>query len=85
MTSFSKLLISFWGYAHETSTRVFKVLLSKYVASTPYEIYKGKKPEFSYFNVWGCPAHIKKHDIDKLESRNELCRFVGYPRETVSY
>ena len=35
--------------------------------------------------MWGCPAHVKKHDIDKLESRTEFCRFVGYPREMIRY
>ena len=59
--------------------------LMSYLASTPYEIWKGKKPDFSYFRVWGCPAHVKKHDTDKLESRTEFCRFVGYPKETSGY
>ena len=35
--------------------------------------------------MWGYHAHVKKHDIDKLELRTELCRFVGYPRETIGY
>ena len=85
MMSFSKLPISLWGYALETAARVLNVLLRKSVASTPYEIWKGKKPDFSYFRVWGCLAHVKKHDTEKLESRTELCRFVGYPKETIGY
>ena len=31
---------------------------------------------FSYFRVSGYPIHVKKHHIDKLKSRTELCRFV---------
>ena len=85
MMSFSKLPISLWGYALEIAARVLNVLPSKSVASTPYEIWKGKKPDFSYFRVWGCPAHVKKHDKYKLESRTELSRFVGYQRETIGY
>ena len=85
MMSFSKLLISLWRYALETTSRVLNVLPRKSVASTPYEIWKGKKPNFSYFRVWGCLAHVKKHDASKLESRTELCKFVGYPRETIRY
>ena len=73
MMSFSKLLISLWGYALEIATCVLNILPSKSVASTPYEIWKGKKLNFSYFRVWGCPAHVKKHDTDKMESRTELC------------
>ena len=85
MMSFSKLPISLWGYAIETTKCVLNVLPNKFVASTPYEIWKGKKPDFSYFRVWGCSAHVKKHDTDKLESRTELCKFVRYPRETIGY
>ena len=72
-------------YVLETAARVLNVLPRKYVASTPYEMWKGKKRDFSYFRVWGCPAHVKKHDTDKLESKNEFCRFVGYPKETLGY
>ena len=64
-------------YALETAVHILNVLPSKYVNSTPYEIWRGKKPDFSYFRVWGCPSDVKKHEIDKLESKAELCRFVG--------
>ena len=83
--SFSKLLISLWGYALEIVARVLNILPIKSIASTPYEIWKGKKPDFSYFRVWGCPAHVKKHDTYKLELRTKLCRFVGYPRKMIGY
>ena len=53
MIAFSKLPISLWGYALETATRVLNVLPSKSVAFTPYEIWKGKKSDLSYFRVWG--------------------------------
>ena len=85
MMSFSKLPISLWGYALETAACVLNVLRSKSVAFTPHEIWKGKKSDFSYFRVWGCPAHVKKHDTDKLESRTKLCKFLGYLRETIRY
>ena len=85
MMSFSKLLISFWGYALETAACVLNVLPIKSIASTPYEIWKGKKMDFSYFRVWGCPTHVKKYDTDKLESRTKFCRFLGYSKETSRY
>ena len=85
MVCFSKLPISLSGYVLETPTRVLNVLPSKSVASATYEIWKGKKPNFSYFRVWGCPGHVKKHNTNKLEYRIELCRFLGYPRETIGY
>ena len=35
--------------------------------------------------VWGCPSHVKKHEIDKLKYKTELCRFVRYPKNTFGY
>ncbi|KAJ8466570.1 hypothetical protein OPV22_029122 [Ensete ventricosum] len=35
--------------------------------------------------IWGCPAHVRRHNLDKLESRTEWCTFVGYPKETCGY
>ena len=85
MMSFSKLILSIWGFAREIVARALNVLPRKFVTSTSYEIWKEKKPEFSYFRVWGCLAHVKKHDTDKLESMIEFCRFMGYPKETSRY
>ncbi|KAK4388263.1 Retrovirus-related Pol polyprotein from transposon RE2 [Sesamum angolense] len=31
------------------------------------------------------PAYIKRIVGDKLDSRSSLCRFIGYPKETVGY
>ena len=73
------------GYTFERATCVLNVLPSISIASTPYAIWKGKKANLSYFRVWGCLAHVKKYDTNKLESRTEFCRFVGYSRETIWY
>src|SRR5262249_6285962 len=40
---------------------------------------------FSHLKIWGCPAHVKKHQADKLESRTDRCRFIGYLKETFGY
>ena len=53
--------------------------------STPYEIWKGKKLDLKVVKIWGYPAHVKRHNPDKLESRTERCKFVGYPKETCGY
>ena len=77
MMSFLKLSISLWEYMHEIITCVLNVLPIKSIASTAYEMWKGKKPEFSYFRVCNCLAHIKKYATYKLESRTKFCRFLG--------
>jgi hypothetical protein len=35
--------------------------------TTPYELWRGKKPKLSFLRVWGCEAYVKKLQPDKLE------------------
>jgi hypothetical protein len=57
----------------------------KFVETTPYEIWHGKKPTLSFLKIWGCEAYVKKLKPDKLESKSEKCIFLGYRRETIGY
>ena len=54
---------------------------SKSIPKTPFELWTVHKLSLRYIRIWGCQAHVKKAKIDKLESRTELCLFVGYPKE----
>ncbi|KAI5327419.1 hypothetical protein L3X38_026815 [Prunus dulcis] len=58
---------------------------SKSVPKTPYEMWFGRKLSLNNLKIWGCSAYVKKHDIDKLDARLEMCRFIGYPKETLGY
>ena len=80
--SYTTLPTSFWGYALQTACYVLNQVPSKSVASTPYELWAGKKPTLSQLRIWGCPAHVLNKDAKKLDSRSELCIFVGYPKGT---
>ncbi|XP_047966027.1 uncharacterized protein LOC125210527 [Salvia hispanica] len=60
-------------------------LPSKSVPTTPYELWNGRKPNLEHLRVWGCPAHVLEKDPTKLESRTEVCVFIGYPRGTKAY
>ncbi|KAL0378657.1 UNVERIFIED_CONTAM: hypothetical protein Sradi_3171200 [Sesamum radiatum] len=55
------------------------------VPKTPYGIWHGKPASYKYLRVWGSPAYVKRLVEDKLDSRSSLCRFIGYPKETVGY
>ena len=46
------------------------------------ELWNGHKPSLSHIRIWGSPTHVLKGDTDKLESRTEVCLFVGYPKGT---
>ena len=66
MMSHSDLPISFWGYALETATFLLNRVPSKTVEKTPYEIWNGKPPSFSFLKIWGCEAYVKHQISDKL-------------------
>ena len=45
MMSLTDLPLSFWGYALETAAFTLNGAPSKYVETTPYELWFGKKPK----------------------------------------
>ena len=59
MMSGTKLPKSFWGFIFNTALNLLNKVPSKSVQTTPYEIWRGWKPNLSYLKVWGCPAYIK--------------------------
>src|SRR4051812_31212991 len=85
MMSHTNLPVSFWGYALETAPYILNRAPSKSVKTTPFEEWQGKKPKLSHFKIWGCEAYVRKLQPDKLKSKEDMCIFVGYPRETVGY
>ncbi|KAI3457782.1 hypothetical protein Pfo_014445 [Paulownia fortunei] len=81
MLGFSTLSTSFWGYAIQTAVYLLNMVPSKSVPKTPLELWNGRKPNLRHIRVWGCPAHVLKGKMEKMESRSEVCIFVGYPKE----
>ena len=82
MMSFSGLPISFWGYALDTVMYIQNLVPSKFVPKTRRELWSGRKPSLQHLHIWGCPAHVLKVKTDKLESKLEVCTFIGYPKGT---
>ena len=83
--SYSTLLISFWGYALNTTIHLLNLIPSQSVPKTPMELWSGRKPSMRYLHIWGCPAHVLKGKPDKLEPKSEVCLLVGYPKEIRGY
>ena len=81
MLSNSSLPKSFWGYTLQTTVYLINRVPSKSTPKTPFELWTGHKPSLRHIRIWGYQAHVKKTKVDKLESRIELCFFVGYPKE----
>ena len=58
---------------------------SKSIASTPYEIWKGRMPNFKYIKMWGCPTYVRNIFGYKLSARLDKYKFIGYPKKTNGY
>ena len=58
---------------------------SKSVASTPYEIWKGRKPNLKHLKTWGYPAYVRNIFGHKLSARLDKCRFVEYLKKINGY
>ena len=55
---------------------------SKSVSKTPTELWNEIKPSLNHIRIWGAPAHVLRKEPHKLESRIEVCLFIGYPKGT---
>ena len=53
---------------------------SKYVPSTPYELWKGETPNLSIMRPWGCACYIHNtsHEYGKLGPRGKKFIFIRY-------
>ena len=85
MVSDSQLPTNLWGYALDTTSYILNKVPSKSVPTTPYEIWRGKKPNLAYLKVWGCEVYVKRTNPDKLKDKSVLCWFIRYPSNSTWY
>nr|GEW66990.1 hypothetical protein [Tanacetum cinerariifolium] len=67
----------------ESATRILNMVPTKKVDKTPYKLWYGKVPNFSYLKVRGCEALVKRDTPDKLQQRSVKYIFIGYLKETI--
>lgn len=78
----------FWSEAFNTACHVInRVYLRPGTTMTPYEILKGKKPNMSYFHVFGCTCYIPndRDYLKKLDSKSDNGIFLGYSNNSHAY
>ncbi|CAA7027778.1 unnamed protein product [Microthlaspi erraticum] len=78
----------FWAEAINTACYVInRVYVRMGTNKTPYEIWKGKKPNLSYFHVFGCTCYIynDKDQLGKFDARSDEGFFLGYSPNSVAY
>ena len=85
MMSYSKLPLFLWGYALETAMYILNLVPSKSVPKTPPEMWTGSKPSLQLLWIWGCLVYVLKGKMSKLETRSEVCYFIGYPKGTFGW
>jgi transposase InsO family protein len=78
----------FWAEAVNiacyASNRLFPHRL---LAKTPYELLNGKKPDVSFFRVFGCKCYIykKRHHLGKFQRRCDIGFLLGYSSKSKAY
>jgi transposase InsO family protein len=78
----------FWTEGINTSCHASKrVHLHRLMMKTLYELLIGRKPNISYFRVFGCKCFIfkKRKHLGKFESRVDGGIFVGYASNSKAY
>ena len=57
------------------------------IKKTPYELWKGRKPNVKYFRIFGSTCFILKdrENVGKFDSRNDEGIFLGYSFTSKAY
>ena len=85
----TNLLKYFWADAVNTACYVLnRVLIRPILKKTPYELFKGRKPNISHFRVFGCKCFILnngKDNLGKFDSKADEGIFLGYSSQSHAY
>ncbi|GKC02566.1 retrovirus-related pol polyprotein from transposon TNT 1-94 [Tanacetum coccineum] len=88
MLIFSKALLFLWAEAVATACYTKnRPLIRKRHNKTPYELLHDKKPDLTYFHVFGalCYPTIDSEDLGKLKPKADIGIFVGYAAVKKAY
>ena len=88
MRHFAGLSSGFWKLAVETAVHVYnRTPLKRAKWKTPIELWMKKKPDVSYFRIFGCKAfvYVHKDKRSKLEPKAKIMIFVGYEPGSKGY
>ena len=63
------------------------LFLQKFLGKTPYELLNGKKPDVSFFWVFGCKCYIykKRQHLGKFQRYCDIDFLVGYSSKSKAY
>ena len=85
----ARLPLDYWVYAVQTAVYLRNRSASRSLNNlTPYEAWRGEKPDLSHLRVFGCRAYMwldKGKRDSKLHPRAIPVIFVGYPTEAKAW
>ena len=85
----TKLPKYFWAnVVHTICYTLNKVLIRSILKKTPYELYKGRKPNISYLRVFGCKCYVLNNGINslgKFDAKADEAIFLGYSLYNKAY
>jgi len=87
MMAQANLPISFWGDALLTAAYILNRVPSQSVPTTPYELWKGEKPDLEHLRPWGCAGyvHSTSHKYGKLGPRARKHILIRYSESSKGY
>ena len=72
----------FWAEAVNTAYYILnQVLIRPIIKKTPNKLWNERKPNISYFHVFGCKCFILnngKDNLDKFDAKSDEGIFLGY-------
>jgi len=73
---------SFWADVVSTTCYVLnRMLIRPILKSTPYQLFKGKKPNVAHLKIFGCKCFVlnnEKENLGKFDSKADEAIFLGY-------
>ena len=76
-----------WGEAILSANYLLNKVPRKKEDKTPYELWKGRKPSYTYLKVWGCLAKVMVPGPKKMRigPKTVDCIFIGYAQNSSAY
>ena len=84
----SNIAKHFWAEAVNTACYIQnRIYIRPILNKTPYELWKGRKPNISYFHQFGCTCYIlnTKDNLGKFDSKTQKGIFLGYSERSKAY
>ena len=89
MLSDSNLPKYFWADAVSTTCFVSnRVNIRPILKKTPYDLFKGRKPNIAFFHIFGCKCFVLNNDKDnlgKFDEKSDEGIFLGYSLTSKAY